>query len=536
MKAKTTDPTTQLIERVARRQRIDAFVHLAHRWLMLTTALMATLLLVARLTAWLPPVFGWPTLFAPPVLALLLATLLRRVSSTEQAARAIDRQVGDEDLFLTVCCLDSAPGEYQSVVLAQAERRAEQISATSVRPFDWGRPLGSAAVLMLMLIAGLLFLPQLDPFGAQQAREKQENRRKLFAAQDKATQARLALLKKKNVDATQSKEVAQAIEQLKNTLRMMKTDQQRKNVKQLNQNQRQLGKMWRAKQALALKRALTRVPAAQRFGKKSDQQFKGGLDGLKSGNASALRKRLKKLQQTLKRLKKKDPNARKKARKQLRKKIQQMKEALSQLNSDALNSALKKALERLANNTQGMSSEDLRAIEQALQQSELELEKLAQNMRDLKKLEKALRTLQLAKLLNGKKGLDGSLVQGLRALKEYEQLYRRLTQGPKPGQGKGTGGKKGGGGKVAEKPETKSDFITEMSKSTITAGKMLMQLKGSQRSLKAGKARENYTRSMKQVKQGVSEAILQEQVPPGYHDSIKKYFDTLGKTKPTGKK
>jgi hypothetical protein len=29
------------------------------------------------------------------------------------------------------------------------------------------------------------------------------------------------------------------------------------------------------------------------------------------------------------------------------------------------------------------------------------------------------------------------------------------------------------------------------------------------------------------VKQGVSEAIQQEQVPPGYHEAIKKYFDTL---------
>jgi hypothetical protein len=32
---------------------------------------------------------------------------------------------------------------------------------------------------------------------------------------------------------------------------------------------------------------------------------------------------------------------------------------------------------------------------------------------------------------------------------------------------------------------------------------------------------------VREVKQGVSEAIQQEQVPPGYHDAIKKYFDTL---------
>ncbi len=32
---------------------------------------------------------------------------------------------------------------------------------------------------------------------------------------------------------------------------------------------------------------------------------------------------------------------------------------------------------------------------------------------------------------------------------------------------------------------------------------------------------------IQQVRQGASEAIMQEQVPPGYHDSIKSYFDAL---------
>ncbi len=29
------------------------------------------------------------------------------------------------------------------------------------------------------------------------------------------------------------------------------------------------------------------------------------------------------------------------------------------------------------------------------------------------------------------------------------------------------------------------------------------------------------------VKQGADEAILQEQIPPSYHDAIQKYFDTI---------
>ena len=37
---------------------------------------------------------------------------------------------------------------------------------------------------------------------------------------------------------------------------------------------------------------------------------------------------------------------------------------------------------------------------------------------------------------------------------------------------------------------------------------------------------------VKRVKQGVSEAIQQEQVPPGYHEAIKKYFDSLPENAP----
>ena len=42
-----------------------------------------------------------------------------------------------------------------------------------------------------------------------------------------------------------------------------------------------------------------------------------------------------------------------------------------------------------------------------------------------------------------------------------------------------------------------------------------------------GARAKEYRDALRQVKQGVSEAIANEQVPPGYHDTIQKYFDTL---------
>ena len=50
-----------------------------------------------------------------------------------------------------------------------------------------------------------------------------------------------------------------------------------------------------------------------------------------------------------------------------------------------------------------------------------------------------------------------------------------------------------------------------------------------------GDASKEYKTLIQKVKQGYSEAILQEQVPPGYHDGIKSYFDNLDKTGKTDK-
>ncbi len=84
----------------------------------------------------------------------------------------------------------------------------------------------------------------------------------------------------------------------------------------------------------------------------------------------------------------------------------------------------------------------------------------------------------------------------------------------------------GRGGKAPEKPEEKTDFKTERSRSAYTAGKILLQWKTKEMS-DAGSVKGDYRAKLDAVKQGVSEAILQEQVPPGYHDAIKRYFDSL---------
>ena len=69
-------------------------------------------------------------------------------------------------------------------------------------------------------------------------------------------------------------------------------------------------------------------------------------------------------------------------------------------------------------------------------------------------------------------------------------------------------------------------FKTERSQTTLTAGKVLLSLKtkglGERNEVKT-----EYRQALRSVKQGVSEAILQEQIPPGYKDAIQQYFDSI---------
>ena len=70
----------------------------------------------------------------------------------------------------------------------------------------------------------------------------------------------------------------------------------------------------------------------------------------------------------------------------------------------------------------------------------------------------------------------------------------------------------------------------ERSRAAMRAGRMLMQWKTKEDAL-PGQAEENYELAVRQLQEGVSESVLREEVPPGYHEAIRKYFDDLGEKK-----
>jgi len=170
----------------------------------------------------------------------------------------------------------------------------------------------------------------------------------------------------------------------------------------------------------------------------------------------------------------------------------------------------------------------------SLDLSKQELERLAQSMKDGKSLEEALRNLQMAKQLAAAGKLGGADGQDGMSAGDFSKLFAEQMAKLKGDDGSGKGGPGPGGG-VGSGAKRPPDNLTtngrpERSPTMLGKGRMLLEWKTSEVGVTGNRAAE-YREAVRGVKQGVSEALQAEQVPPGYHEAIKKYFDTLPETK-----
>jgi hypothetical protein len=161
-------------------------------------------------------------------------------------------------------------------------------------------------------------------------------------------------------------------------------------------------------------------------------------------------------------------------------------------------------------------------------------------LENLKKMDQALKALQAARGLNNLQPLDGDVCKGCNGIGDYAELYERLMrgqcQGGGTGSGAGTGMRgpgRGVGGVAPEDDSLVSSFKTELSRSNVQAGKMLLKMRT--RGLGTpGEVEEDYREYLDKIKDGVGEAILHEQVPPAYHQAVKRYFDSIGEKDGSG--
>ncbi len=538
--------TRRLLRNVALRRQLSCFGAQFYWSFLALAAVYAALLSCSRLLGLLPDVFHPATPAAPVMVALGLALAIYRGTSRVGAARLVDTRIRTDDLFLTAVLIDSAAGVYKPIVLAQAEQRAAEIRPGEVAPFAWAAKARNVIGLLVLLLVGVLLLPQLDPFGRGEQRRREAERQKQLEDSRRATALRVAALTGEETASDLSGQVARAVGELKQTFNATKPKDKQANLRRLTASQGKLGALWRKAGEGKLKNAPRWTEQRQRFGDPAGQMTTQWRQEIQEGNCAGVKKEIAELRDAVKRLAEtKDEAEKRELTERIGQRLQQLADLAEQgLDSGALNASLRRALEQLAlAGTEGLSAEALEGLQESLDLTALELEAMAQSFRDLKALEDALRALQLAKVLNEAELLDGEACSGCQGMGDYAALYAKMMAGrcgkcggllgadgvcaACGGVGLGMRGPGiGTGGLAPETPGAVTDFTPEKSKSSLTAGKILVSLKTRGLS-ESGQAALEYQESLRAVKQGVSEAIIHEQVPPAYHDAIRSYFDAM---------
>lgn len=544
--------TTKLLKQVLHRMQLAAIGRSFYWTFLVFCSLFAVVLMVARfsglysMTAESPT---WMAFGAVPVFSALFAWLFHRRPGLSDAARLVDQSTGSKDLYLTLSLLNTSAGAYQPLVVQSAESRAVGVKPDRVLPFTWHNRFWNAVWVPGLVALGVLFVPQFDPFGKVAAAKLNEKRSERLTEGKKATELRLEEVRRQNEEHEVSNETDNAIEELKLTFNKMKAEQKLDNLKMLSSEQKDIGKLWRQISSEKLKDLMkSSASSDQQFGANQDEKLQKWVKELQDGDAGGVQNELQELKEQLQQLAAtKDPVKRAEMMQELKERLQNLdKLAHDKLNNEQLASALERAMQQmdLAEN-KDLQQEALQAAMQSLELSEQELEQLEQAVKDMKELEEALKTIQQAKKLNDQEKLDGGKCEKCKSLADYEELYNQMLAESGGGESEDVQDKEGEfadggpgfgrGGEAAEDDSVETGFKSEQSKSAVVAGKMLlsMQTKGE---AEKGEVVRDYKQLMQSVKQGAMEAMNTEQIPPGYHESIKSYFDSLEKTKGKGSK
>jgi hypothetical protein len=401
-----------------------------------------------------------------------------------------------------------------------------------------------AVCALLLLCAGLVpMVPQLDPFGRVEASQQAEKEAKKLDESKKATKERLAQIEQEHLSDTEAKEVAKALDQLKMSMKTAQPKAKAANLQSLSVAQKDLAEQWRKISADKLKDLLAQSSLAQQFGGSNNGagagEAKKWLEQLQAGSTEALKKEMKSLQQDMEELAKtKDPVKQAQLQKKIRERLDALAEfAKEQTGSKTLAAAIKRAQEQMRMASKAKADDDqaskeaMQSAAESMKLAEKELEQVAQSAKDLKELEKGLEALQMAKKLNNSEQLDGKKCEGCQSMDEYMAMFEKMMKDKNPNQmseGEGDGSPRD------ENDKAKSKFKTETSKSHITKGKVLLTLKTKGMGEKVD-FKEQYRAAVRDVKAGISEAIQQEEIPPGYHEGIKDYFQSLDEAPKTGK-
>jgi len=539
-----------LLNRVQARLRTVSVAQSLHRWTLGGLLVACVAVLIVRLAGLLPPDRQRPEwLLVFPATAALAAWLFHRRVERTAAARAVDQHAKTNDLFLTLATLSSSAGEYQPLVEHSAAAAATRIVPAEVVPFKVQRPVGIQACVLCVLALMVWLIPTLDPFGKVEAATKVQKQKKEIEVIRKVVKTRDEELKSViQVAEERESKILDRMQELMGALRKMKPAETKPNSQVLQNNRQSLNELWKNVSNEELREMLSQSISDQQFGGSRAQKMNEWLKQLQEGNAEQLQQQLDQAQETMESmLEAKTPEERQKLASQLRKQLQDLKKFSSEkAGSKDLENALSQALKSLeavasqkkngeseGSESEGelgeneMSQEAQQALKESLELSKKELQEIARSDKDMKQMEEALKTLQQAEKLNTEGQLDGEQCENCNSLSDYAEMYNQMMNG------RGTNGQAERDTPGAIQDEDNSDpegYKDEKSKTQIQAGKVLLSIKTKEAATEKDfdpEELKKYESTVTEIKAGVQAAIENEQIPPGYVDGIKNYFDNL---------
>ncbi|MFM7039869.1 MAG: hypothetical protein ACKO2L_19350 [Planctomycetaceae bacterium] len=555
-----TSTASSLLSRVQRRLTVVNVARTLHRSLLATVGLGCLTVLTVRLLGLLPPGQQYPEYFliGIPAIAAAVTWLLTRYPATTHAARMVDQHARTDDLFLTFATLSSSAGDYQPLVQQSASQAAAGIQPELVVPFRPNRPFGLQALLFTTFALVLWLVPTLDPLGRVEAATRVNREKERLKQSVESIRRREQNVTKKLQQAEQrSQEINKKTEEMLAALRKMKPAEKRPNSEVLKEQQQSLNQLWNSVSSDNLREMLAKSGLEMQSGAQS-RKMNEWLKDLQNGNSENLQKELQKAQDSMKAmLNATSAEERSKAASELRKQLQDLKKfssrkAGSKELEQSLDQALK-ALESLAQKKQAgskdgessegeasenesseseASDEELaqqarQALEESLELAKKELEDIARSAEDIRKVEEALKTLQQAEKLNQQGQLDGEQCEGCKSISDYAKRFKEMQNGE---QGEGQGGVGGQGGMMSEDNSDPEGYKDERTRGQITAGKLLLSIRTRESATEKDFDPEElrkYQNSVSEIRSGVQAAIESEEIPPGYVDGIKEYFNSL---------
>lgn len=542
-----------LLDRVQRRLQTASFARSLHYWTLGSLVAAAVVVLTVRLLGLLPENqqrLQW--LLILPAAAALGAWLFHRRVERTVAARAVDAHARTNDLFLTLATLSSSAGEYQPLVEKSAESVATRIVPATVVPFKPERPAGIQLAAIAVLALLILLVPTLDPLGKVEAANKVQNRKQEIERIRKVVKQREETVTKKvEAGEEREKQISERMNEMMGALKKMKPQEQKPNSQVLNKNRESLNDLWKSVSTEDLREMLSQAVSEQQFGGSRQQKMNEWLKQLQEGKADALKQELQKAQETMEAMMEaKTAEERQKLASQLRKQLQDLKKfssekAGSKDMEEALNQALK-SLEAMAQKKSGegeegepmsqeeqeMAQEAAEALKESMELAKTELQEIERSAKDMKQLEEALKTLQQAEKLNQKGEMDGEACENCKSISEYAEMLAKMG-------GMGTDGQAERDTPGAMQEEDDSDpegYKDEKAKTQLKAGKVLLSIKTREMATEKDFDPEDmkkYESTVTEIKAGVQAAIEAEQIPPGYVDGIKSYFDSIDASAPT---